>query len=103
MTGGNGDAVREMKAIAQVLSRQPLARLDDVWPPVPMPSGAAAEQAVFVPVPQVTDVVADGPRYFVYKAPGGGAFWIRCTTGLVGTAHWYGPFTLGRDGEICGR
>jgi len=99
---GDDDTVREMKAIAQVLSQRPLARMDDVWAPVPMPGRAVEGDAALVPVPQVTDVVSDGPRYSVYKAGGAEVFWIRRTSGLAGVAHWYGPFTLGRDGEICG-
>ncbi len=97
------DTVGQLKAVADVLARRPLARMDDLWAPVPAPAQAAEGDAAFVPVPQVTDVVSDGPRYFLYQAPAAGAFWIRRTSGLTGADHWFGPFTLGGDGELRGR
>ena len=52
-------------------------------------------------IPQETDLVSDGVRYYLYRELDGGCFWIEVTGGFLGQdVKWYGPFTLEEDGKI---
>jgi len=52
-------------------------------------------------IPQKTDFVSDGQRYFLYSEPQTSRFWIRISGGFSGQhIEWRGPFVLEKDPKI---
>ena len=46
-------------------------------------------------IPQKTDIIADGPRYFLCQDPNTQEFWLLRTSGFLGeVTEWRGPLHL---------
>ena len=89
--------------IVTVLSEQRLAGVTESWrlsKTQPLEEGA---RIVFLPIPQKTDIVYDGPRYSLYGDSRTDHFWIMISGGFLGQTEWRGPVSLSRNGEIVPR
>lgn len=108
--GGHNAVVRDTQVIADDLAGRDLLAAGDRWPSLePAAAEAPAElrnhrRTDFLPIPQASDAVADGPRFFLLNDPRTGEFWILETGGLTGAeVAWYGPLVLVRDGRLYPR
>lgn len=61
------------------------------------------DEAVFLPIPQPSDIISDGPRYYILRADEKDYFWIMVSFGLAGQIEWRGPISLTREGTIVPR
>lgn len=107
---GRNTVVRDTQVIADDLAGRDLLAASGRWPSVePAAVEAPAElrnhrRTDFLSIPQATDAVADGPRFFLLNDPRTGEFWILETGGLTGAeVGWYGPLVLIRDGRLYPR
>lgn len=61
------------------------------------------DKATFLPIPQPSDIISDGPRYYIFWVEGRDYFWIMVSFGFTGQIEWRGPVSLIRDGTIVSR
>jgi hypothetical protein len=55
---------------------------------------------VMVGIPQPTDMVHDGPRYFYFAEPSSRVFWVMVGGGPSGASHWFGPIEWVDEGGL---
>ena len=86
--------------IVTVLSERELTAVTKSWRLSKTQPLEEEAKIVFLRVPQSTDIVSDGPRYFLYGDSRTNHFWIMVSSGLVGQTEWRGPVSLKKDGNI---
>ena len=89
------------ETVVEALSKLELVPTVKTWPVSEEPP--VSGEVFVLPIAQPTDVVADGPRYYIFKPDNADHFWIMVYFGFSQQVEWRGPVSLTGDNHLVRR